>query len=121
MHHTRGLLLGVALVAATATSSLAQSNWLTGTGSGTPGPYVRLEGGWSHPEDLTGKSVPGIASGIARLNEGFIFGIAGGYKWGPWRGELNLDYSDHSLRSGSNVFTGATRSYAGLGGSTSDL
>jgi len=119
MTYSRSLVLGLAFLGLTASSGYAQS-WLTQGGSGTPGPYMRLEGGWSHPEDLTGNAVTGIPGGIARQNEGYIFGIAGGYKWGPWRGELDLDYSHNGLRSGTNVFTGATRS-SGLGGSSSNL
>jgi len=119
MTYTRSFLLGLAFVAVTASSGYAQS-WMTQGGSGTPGPYVRLEGGWSHPEDLTGNAVTGIPGGIARRSEGYIFGIAGGYKWGPWRGELDLDYSENGMRSGTNVFSGATRS-SGLGGSSSNL
>jgi outer membrane protein OmpA-like peptidoglycan-associated protein len=98
-------------LAVTASSSLAQL---------PQGPYVRLEGGWSHPEDLSGSAVTGIPSGIAKLNEGYIFGLAGGYKIQKWRAELDLDYSEYGMRSGTNVFAGSARQ-SGLGGSTSNL
>lgn len=111
MRHMPSFVLGAAFVAVTAASSFAQ----------TPqGPYVRLEGGWSHPEDLNGSSVPGIPAGIARMNEGYIFGLAGGWKINQWRAELDLDYSHQGMRSGTNVFAGSVRQ-SGLGGSQSDL
>ena len=47
MNRTRSLLVGMAIVALTASSGFAQSS-----GSGTDGPYLRLEGGWSHPVDM---------------------------------------------------------------------
>jgi OmpA-OmpF porin, OOP family len=114
MSHTRSFVLGLALLGLTASSGLAQS------GGGTPGPYVRLEGGWSHPEDLSGSGVPGIIGGTAKRDDGYIVGGAAGYKWGPWRGELNLDYSENDLKSGTNVFAGAAGS-ASLKGSSSNL
>ncbi len=114
MSHTQSFLLSLAFLAVTASSGLAQS------GGGTPGPYVRLEGGWSHPEDLSGTSVPGIPSGTAKRDDGYIVGGAAGYKWGPWRGELNLDYAEQDLSSGTNVYAGTTGS-ASLKGNSSNL
>lgn len=111
MRYMPSFVLGAALAAVTAASSLAQ----------TPqGPYLRLEGGWSHPEDLSGSSVTGIPAGKATRDEGYIFGTAGGWKINKWRVELDLDYSEHDLKTGTNVFAGAART-ANLSGSSSNL
>jgi len=55
----RGLALGVSLLALSATQALAQSG-------GTPGPYVRLDGGWSHPVPMTSSSLPTVTSGSVK-------------------------------------------------------
>jgi OmpA-OmpF porin, OOP family len=116
MIDARHALLGAALLALTAPASFAQ------TGGGTPGPYVRLEGGWSHPEDLSSPGVPGFTKGTATREEGYIVGGAAGYKWGSgWRAELNLDYSENDMKSGTNVFAGVTTGSASLKGSSSNL
>ncbi|HKT20151.1 MAG TPA: OmpA family protein [Stellaceae bacterium] len=116
MSHTRSLVLGAAFLALTASSGFAQ------TGGGTPGPYVRLEGGWSHPEDLSSPGLPGFPSGTAKRDDGYIVGGAAGYKWGPWRGELNLDYAQQDLSSGRNVFAGGPAgTSANLNGNSADL
>jgi outer membrane protein OmpA-like peptidoglycan-associated protein len=99
-------------LALTASSSLAQL---------PQGPYVRLEGGWSHPEDLSGSAVTGIPAGNATRDEGYIFGLAGGYKWQKWRAELDLDYSRNDLKNGSNVFAAAGGSSTSLKGSSSNF
>jgi OOP family OmpA-OmpF porin len=114
MSHMRSVLLGLAFLAVTAPSGLAQ------TGGGTPGPYVRLEGGLSIPENLSGSPVPGITGGTAKRDDGYIVGGAAGYKWGPWRGELNLDYAEQDVTSGTNVYAGTTGS-ANLKGNSSNL
>lgn len=114
MIHARHALLGLAFLALTAPTSFAQS------GGGTPGPYVRLEGGWSHPEDLNSPGLAGFPAGSAKRDDGYIVGGAVGYKWGPWRAEFNLDYAQQDLHSGTNVFAAGTGS-ASLTGSSSDL
>jgi len=115
MSHTRSLVLGAAFLALTASSGFAQ------TGGGTPGPYVRLEGGWSHPEDLSSQGTQTVRPGTAKRDDGYIVGGAFGYKWGPWRGEINLDYAEQDLSTGNNVFAGTSGVGANLNGSSSDL
>ncbi len=115
MNNKRSLLLAAALLTLTASSAFAQS------GSGTSGPYVRLEGGWSHPTDMTSSGLPGLTGGAIKRDDGYIVGGAAGYKWGPWRAELNLDYSENDAKSGTNLFAGASNSSASLKGSTSNL
>ena len=110
----RGLALGVSLLALSATQGLAQSG-------GTPGPYVRLDGGWSHPVPMTSSSLPTVTSGSVKRDEGYFLGGAGGYKFGPWRGELELQYMENQTQSGNNLFAGATGRGATLRGSTSNL
>ncbi len=94
MNCMRSLLLGAAIVALTASTGFAQSS-----SSGTDGPYLRLEGGWSHPVGMD-SSIAGVPLNT-NLQDGYIVGGAGGYKFGPWRAELNLDYSDDNFKSGS--------------------
>jgi OmpA-OmpF porin, OOP family len=115
MIEARHALLGAAFLALTASASFAQS------GGGTPGPYVRLEGGWSHPEDLTSPGVSTFNAGSATREDGYIVGGAAGYKWGPWRAELNLDYSENDMKSGTNVFAGTSTGSASLKGNSSNL
>lgn len=80
------LLITCAAVVLGATSGLAQTAPVVPNG-----PYFRLEGGWStlNREDLNGNGF----SGSLRSHDGFIAGVATGYKTGPYRLELNLDYS----------------------------
>jgi outer membrane protein OmpA-like peptidoglycan-associated protein len=113
MIRTRSFVLGTAFLAVTASSSFAQTYL-------PQGPYVRLEGGWSHPEDLGGANVSGIPAGNATRDEGYIFGLAGGYKWQKWRIELDVDYSENDLDKGTNVFAGGLGT-ANLHGSSSNL
>ena len=115
MSHTRSLVFGVALVALTAPASFAQ------TGGGTPGPYVRLEGGWSHPDPLRSQGLQGVTPGTAHRDDGYIVGGAFGYKFGPFRAEINLDYAEQDMSTGNNVFAGASGRGANLNGSSSDL
>jgi len=114
MKRTRGFALGMIMLALSGSSVLAQSG-------GTPGPYVRLEAGWVHPEDLSGSGVNGITNGTAKRDDGFIVGGAGGYKWGPWRAELNLDYSENGVRNGTNVYAGGSGMNANLSGDSTNL
>jgi OmpA-OmpF porin, OOP family len=104
-------LAGLALLLAGSGLSFAQ----------TPGPYVRLDAGWSHPSDMTGNAGTGIASGSLTRDNGFFLGGAGGYQFGPWRGELELQYMENGVASGNNLFAGATGATARLSGSTSNL
>ena len=110
----RGFALGVSLLALSATQGLAQS-------SGTEGPYIRLDGGWSHPVPMTSNSLATVAAGSVKRDEGYFLGGAGGYKFGPWRGELELEYMENQTQSGNNLFAGATGRSATLRGSTSNL
>jgi OmpA-OmpF porin, OOP family len=114
----RGLAFGVSLLALSATQSLAQSVM---QGGGTPGPYVRLDGGWSHPVPMSSNSLATVSAGSIKRDEGFLLGGAGGYKFGPWRGELELEYMEHQAQSGNNLFAGATGASSSLRGSTSNL
>jgi outer membrane protein OmpA-like peptidoglycan-associated protein len=94
----RGALLGGAFLLATAASGFAQQ-------SGPNGPYVRLEGGLSHPGDMSLRS--GGFSGNLNRDEGFIGGLAAGYQFGQFRAEINGDYSQNEVKSlsvlGTNV------------------
>ncbi len=95
MNQARCIILGLAFLAFAAPSSFAQS--------GIPnGPYLRIEGGWSHPANMDGNA-PGQLVGSADRHEGFIAGGAAGYTFGPWRAELDLDYSQNGMKSGSNA------------------
>lgn len=103
MRFTRSVLLGAAAVALSASSSFAQ----TSAASVAPlsnGLYLHLEGGLSHPFDMNGSAAAGIPSGEAHRQDGAIFGGAVGYELGPWRSELDLDYSRNDMGSGTNVF-----------------
>lgn len=100
MRLTRSIVLGAAFVALTTATGFAQ----TTTAGAANGPYLRLEGGWSHPGDMDGSAAAGIPSGESSRDEGYIAGGAAGYKFGPWRAELNLDYSENDMKSGTNVF-----------------
>lgn len=101
----RKLLLGLAFMALSAPPVFAQN-----LSSGISGPYLRLEGGWSHPETQTGTSSFG-PSVSATLQDGYVVGGAAGYKFGPWRAELNLDYRDYNVRKGA--FGGITSNLSG--------
>ncbi|HWE75899.1 MAG TPA: OmpA family protein [Stellaceae bacterium] len=85
----RGALLGSAMVLATAVSALAQT--------GPTGPYLRLEGGLSHPGDMSVRA--GGFSGNVNRDEGFIAGGAAGYQFGLFRAEINGDYSRNHVDS----------------------
>jgi outer membrane protein OmpA-like peptidoglycan-associated protein len=86
----RGALLGGAFLLATAASSFAQT--------GPNGPYVRIEGGLSHPGDMSVRSSTGSSASIDR-SEGFIAGAAVGYQLGNFRAEINGDYSQNDVNS----------------------
>ncbi|HEY1504497.1 MAG TPA: OmpA family protein [Stellaceae bacterium] len=103
----RGALIGGALLLATAASGFAQT--------GPTGPYVRLEGGLSVPGDITVRSSTGASASIDR-DLGFIGGIAGGYQFGPFRAELDADYSQNDV---SSIKSGAAS--VGLRGNTANL
>ena len=62
-----------------------------------------------------------MSAGSIKRDEGFLLGGAGGYKFGPWRGELELEYMEHQAQSGNNLFAGATGASSSLRGSTSNL
>jgi outer membrane protein OmpA-like peptidoglycan-associated protein len=81
------------------------------------GYYLRLEGGLNHIKGLDSSS---SASGFAfssKENNGFIAGGAVGYKFGPFRLELDLDYRDNGVKS-INVTNGGGFG-AGLTGASS--
>ena len=97
----RGALVGGAFLLATVASGFAQT--------GPNGPYVRVEGGLSHPGDMSLR-VGGVSSNVSR-DEGFIGGLAGGYQFGPFRAELNGDYSQNrvdGIRVGGTTLMGHT-------------
>jgi outer membrane protein OmpA-like peptidoglycan-associated protein len=85
----RGALLSGAILLATAAGALAQT--------GPNGPYVRLEGGLSHPDNMSVRS--GATSGSLDREEGFIGGLAAGYQFGQFRAEINGDYSQNDIKS----------------------
>jgi outer membrane protein OmpA-like peptidoglycan-associated protein len=99
----RGALIGGALLLATAASGFAQT--------GPTGPYVRLEGGLSVPGDISLRTSAG-ASGNINRDLGWIAGAAAGYQFGPFRAELNGDYSRNDANTsrigGTNVSLGHT-------------
>ncbi len=86
----RGALLSGAFLLATAASGFAQQ-------SGPNGPYVRIEGGLSHPGDMSARE--GAFSGNLNRDDGFIGGAAVGYQFGQFRAELNGDYSKNDVSS----------------------
>jgi outer membrane protein OmpA-like peptidoglycan-associated protein len=85
----RSALIGGAVLLATAASSFAQT--------GPNGPYLRVEGGLSHPGDMSLRA-GGLSASLDR-DEGFIGGLAAGYQFGPFRAELNGDYSQNDIKS----------------------
>ncbi|HEX3972284.1 MAG TPA: OmpA family protein [Stellaceae bacterium] len=85
----RSALIGAAVLLATAASSFAQT--------GPNGPYVRVEGGLSHPGDMSLRA-GSLSAGLDR-DEGFIGGLAAGYQFGQFRAELNGDYSQNDIKS----------------------
>jgi outer membrane protein OmpA-like peptidoglycan-associated protein len=87
MKAIRGAVLGSAFLLATAASAFAQT--------GPNGPYVRVEGGLSHPDDMSART--GAVSRNVSRDDGFIGGLAGGYQFGPFRAELNGDYSQNRV------------------------
>jgi OmpA-OmpF porin, OOP family len=90
-----GRIVGLALVLCLIGSS-SQAQMMS---SGTYGPYLRLEGGWNHVNDLSihGTSNPLAAS--SSEDEGFIAGYALGYGFGNLRAEFNFDYRGNSVDS----------------------
>ena len=102
----RGALIGGAFLLATAASGFAQT--------GPNGPYVRVEGGLSHPGEMNAR-FGGVSASINR-DEGFIGGLAAGYQLGQFRAELDGDYSRNGLDS---IKAGATS--VGLSGHTANL
>jgi OmpA-OmpF porin, OOP family len=110
----RGALIGGALLAAAASPSFAQSSGYTGPN----GPYVRLEGGDSLPtnQSVTVSGAPTNGSGTITRNNGYVVGGAGGYKFGHWRLEGDVDYSENGVKSLSSSFGNS-----GLTGTTSNL
>lgn len=87
MKTIHGALLSGAFLLATAASGFAQT--------GPNGPYVRIEGGLSHPGDISART-GGFSTNVTR-DDGFIGGLAGGYQFGPFRAELNGDYSQNRV------------------------
>jgi OmpA-OmpF porin, OOP family len=114
MRLRRGFTFGILGLTLIASQALAQSG-------GTPGPYVRLDAGWSHPVDMSSNALATVTAGKVKRDEGFFLGGAGGYKFGPWRAELELQYMENGTKSGNNLFAGATGRSANLRGSTSNL
>src|SRR5690242_3290228 len=95
MPFRRALFLGAALSIVAASAGFAQ----TVPSNGPDGPYVRVEGGWSHLDDANSTgSAAGPPHFKSMFDEGYIFGGAGGYKWGPWRAELNVDWSQNAVK-----------------------
>lgn len=110
MRLMQSIVLCAALLALTASTGFAQS----GTWGTANGPYLRFEGGLSHPGDMEGGAAAGLPGGDANRRDGFIAGGAAGYEIGPWRAELDLDYSHNDMGSGSNVFVdGGSRGLEG--------
>ena len=97
----------LALSAATLGSADAQT--------GPTGPYVRVEGGLSVPGNMSARTSTGASGSIDR-KLGWIGGLAGGYQFGPFRAELDADYSRNGLKT--LRLGGASTS---LGGHTSNI
>jgi OmpA-OmpF porin, OOP family len=106
----RGALIGGALLLASAASGFAQT--------GPTGPYVRVEGGLSVPGDMSVRSsaLPGGSATVDR-DLGWIAGAAAGYQFGPFRAELNGDYS----RNGVKSVTSGGHAISGIGGHTQNI
>jgi len=98
----RGALIGGAFLLASAASGFAQT--------GPNGPYLRVEGGLSHPDDMSAR-IGGVSGNIDR-DEGWIAGAAAGYQFGPFRAEVNGDYSRNDAQTstigGTRVSLGRT-------------
>ena len=103
----RGALIGSALLLASVASGFAQT--------GPTGPYVRVEGGLSIPDNMSLRLSNG-ASGNIKRDLGWIAGVAGGYQFGPFRAELNGDYSRNDAQT---TIVGATRVSLGRTSNTS--
>jgi len=101
--------LGLALCLVGGTASRAQD-----MDSGTFGPYVRGEAGWNHLEDMSAHGSTGGLQASDTYNEGYIFGGALGYGWGPLRLELGLDYRHNSV---DKVNVGNVGAFGGTRGS----
>ena len=63
------------------------------------GYYLRLEGGLNHISGLDSSSSSSGFAFSSKEDNGFIAGGAVGYKFGPFRLELNLDYRDNGVKS----------------------
>jgi OmpA-OmpF porin, OOP family len=111
VNRVRLSLLALASLWVSAVPSLAQQN----------GPYLRLGAGWSIPGDMSSSSLSTVAKGDLDRPDGFIGSAAGGYKWGWWRGELEIEYMRNGAASGNNLFAGATGRTANLNGHSSNL
>lgn len=111
MNRVRLSLLALASLSVGATPSFAQQN----------GPYLRLGAGWSIPSEMSSSSLSTVTKGDLDRTDGFIGSAAGGYKWGSWRGELEIEYMRNGADSGNNLFAGATGRTASLNGHSSNL
>jgi len=102
-------------------------------GVGSEGPYVRLEGGWNHMNDLTAHGSDTSTSIQTTESEGYIVGGALGYGFGPFflggdfRAELNLDYRNNDINSvhvggaAPGTGSGSVHSIAGMVNGIVDL
>jgi outer membrane protein OmpA-like peptidoglycan-associated protein len=107
MKAIRGALIGGALLLASTASGFAQT--------GPTGPYARVEGGLSVPGDISARTSTGVSTNIHR-KLGWIAGLAGGYQFGPFRAELDGDYSRNGLKSASSA-----AGSVGISGHTSNI
>jgi outer membrane protein OmpA-like peptidoglycan-associated protein len=101
MNKISTMAIGIALGTVAASSASAQ--WLDSPQAVPDGIYGRLEAGWSHVPSLDGSAsaINGRVSAdyTTKQSEGAIGGGAVGYKWGAFRGEVNVDYSQQSMKS----------------------
>jgi OmpA-OmpF porin, OOP family len=70
-------------------------------GTGPDGFYLRGEGGWSHMNDMTGRTSGGTPNGTiytSKQNDGYLFGGAVGWKSDQLRVELGLDFSNSGIK-----------------------
>lgn len=86
--------------------------------TGPNGPYLRVEGGLSVPSDMSVRSsaLPGGSASVDR-DLGWIAGAAAGYQFGPFRAEVNGDYS----RNGVKSVTSGGQTISGIGGHTQNI
>ncbi|MDE2165773.1 MAG: OmpA family protein [Alphaproteobacteria bacterium] len=66
-------------------------------GTGPNGPYIRGEGGWSHMNDMTGRTTTGTIY-TSKQHEGYAVGGAIGWKLDQLRLELGLDFSNSGIK-----------------------